>query len=212
MKKARIILADDHTLMLDVLKNLLETEYDVVGLFQDGKTLVDQAVNLAPDVVVLDIGMPLMNGLLAGELLKRAMPGVKLIYITMNLDSDLAVEAFQLGAAAYLLKTSAASELLHAIRVVLAGGTYVTPLLPGEFEPPTARSVKNQKMHHPLTMRQKQVLQMLAEGRTMKEIAFRLNLSTRTVAFHKYSMMTQLEIKSNAQLVAYAMKNALVAA
>ena len=211
MKKARIILADDHTLMLDVLKKLLETEYDVVGLFQDGKTLVDQAVNLAPDVVVLDIGMPLMNGLLAGELLKRAMPDVKLIYITMNLDSDLSVEAFHIGASAYLLKTSAASELLHAISAVLAGGTYVTPSLHGEFEAPTVRSVKSQK-HHPLTMRQKQVLQMLAEGRTMKEIAFRLNLSTRTVAFHKYSMMTQLDIKSSAQLVAYAMKNALVAA
>lgn len=212
MKKARIILADDHTLLLDALKNLLATEYDVVGLFQDGKTLVDQAVNLAPDVVVLDIGMPLMNGLLAGELLKRAMPRAKLIYMTMYLDSDLAVEAFQLGASAYLLKTSAASELLHAIRAVLGGGTYVTPLLPGEFEPPTARSLKNQKKHHPLTMRQKQVLQMLAEGRTMKEIAFHLNLSMRTIAFHKYSMMTQLEIKSSAQLVAYAMRNAMVAA
>ena len=212
MKKARIILADDHTLMLDALNNLLAAEYEVVGLFRDGKTLVDQAVDLAPDVVVLDIGMPWMNGLLAGELLKRAMPRVKLIYITMYLDSDLAVEAFQLGASAYLLKTSAASELLHAIRAVLAGGTYVTPLLPGEFEPPTARSLKHQKKHNPLTMRQKQVLQMLAEGRTMKEFAFRLNLSTRTVAFHKYSMMTQLEIKSSAQLVANAMKNAMVAA
>ena len=212
MKKARIILADDHTLMLDALNNLLTAEYEVVGLFQDGKTLVEQAVDLAPDIVVLDISMPLMNGLLAGELLKRAMPRVKLIYMTMYLDSDLAVEAFQLGASAYLLKTSAGSELLHAIRAVLAGGTYVTPLLPGEFEPPTARSLKNQKKHHPLTMRQRQVLQMLAEGRTMKEIAFRLNVSTRTVAFHKYSMMTQLEIKSSAQLVAYAMKNAMVAA
>ena len=212
MKKARIILADDHTLMLDALKNLLATEYEVVGLFRDGRTLVDQAVDLFPDVVVLDIGMPLMNGLLAGEMLKRLMPRVKLVYVTTYHDSDLAVEAFQLGAAAYLLKTSAASELLRALRTVLAGGKYVTPLLPGEFGPPTVRSLKNQKKHHPLTMRQKEVLQMLAEGRTMKEIAFRLNLSTRTVAFHKYSMMTQLEIKSSAQLVAFAMKNAMVAA
>jgi len=98
MKKARIILADDHTLLVDALKNLLATEYDIVGVFQDGKTLVDEAADLAPDVVVLDIGMPLMNGLLAGELLKQAMPRVKLIYMTMYLDSDLAVEAFQLGA------------------------------------------------------------------------------------------------------------------
>ena len=212
MKKARIILADDHALLVDALKSLLAKEYDIVGVFQDGKTLVDEAADLAPDVVVLDIGMPLMNGLLAGELLKQAMPRVKLIYMTMYLDSDLAVEAFQLGASAYLLKNSAASELQNAIRAALAGGTYVTPLLPGEFEPLTARSLKNQKKHHPLTVRQKQVLQMLAEGRTMKEIAFRLNLSTRTVAFHKYSMMTQLDIKSSAQLVAYAMKNTMVAA
>ena len=211
MNKPRIILADDHTLMLDALKNLLATEYEVVGMFKDGKSLVDKAVGLSPDVVVLDIGMPLINGLLAGELLKRAMPRVKLIYMTMHSDSDLAVEAFKLGASAYLLKTSAGTELLHAIRGVLAGGTYVTPLLRSEFEPHTARSLKNQKKHHPLTSRQKQVLQMLAEGRTMKEIAFRLDLSTRTVAFHKYAMMSQLEIKNSAQLVAYAMKNAMVA-
>ena len=212
MNKPRIILADDHKLLLDALTNLLATEFEIVGLFQDGKTLIDQAVSLAPDVVVLDIGMPVMNGLLAGKALKQAMPRVKLIYVTMNDDSDLAVEAFQLGASGYILKSSAAGELLHAIRAALTGGTYVTPLLHGEFEQHTARSLKNQKKHHSLTFRQKQVLQMLAEGRTMKEIAYRLDISTRTVAFHKYSMMTQLEITSSAQLVAYAMKSAVMAA
>ena len=146
MKKPRIILADDHTLILDALKNLLAPEYEVVGMFKDGKSLVDNAVGLSPDVVVLDISMPLMNGLLAGELLKQAMPRVKLIYMTMNSDSDLAVEAFKLGASAYLLKSSAGTELLNVIRGVLSGAERtLLPLLQNDFEPHTARSLKNQK-------------------------------------------------------------------
>ena len=210
MKKARIILADDHTLMLDALKNLLAPEYDVVGVFGDGKSLVDGAAALSPDVIVLDIGMPTMNGLLAGELLKRKLPNVKLVYMTMNRYSDLAVEAFQLGASAYLLKTSAGTELLHAIREVLLGRTYVTPLLKGQMESPTAQNLKDQKRRHRLSARQKQILQLLAEGRTMKEIAFQLDLSTRTIVFHKYSIMSQLEIKNSAELVAYAIRHAMV--
>ena len=209
MKQARIILADDHTLMLDALKNLLATEYEVVGVFEDGKSLVKGAAALSPDLIVLDIGMPNMNGLLAGELLKQILPRVKLIYMTMNRASDLAVEAFQLGASAYLLKTSAGSELLHAIHEALAGRTYVTPSLRREMESPTVQSLKNQKKHHQLSARQKEILQLLAEGRTMKEIAFKLNLATRTIAFHKYSIMGQLELKNSAELVAYATRNAL---
>ena len=209
MKQARIILADDHTLMIDALKNLLATDYEVVGVFADGKSLVKSAAALSPNVIVLDIGMPNMNGLLAGELLKQAMPHVKLVYMTMNRCSDLAVEAFQLGASAYLLKTSAGSELLHAISEVLAGRTYVTPSLRREMETPTVKSLKNQKKHHQLSARQKEILQLLAEGRTMKEIGFKLNLATRTIAFHKYSIMGQLEVKNSAELVAYATRNAM---
>lgn len=210
MKQARIILADDHTLVLDALKNLLATEYEVVGMFTDGKSLVKGAAALSPDVIVLDIGMPNMNGLLAGELLKQAMPHVKLIYMTMNRYSDLAIEAFQLGASAYLLKTSAGSELLHAISEVLSGRSYVTPLLRKGMDPTTVQSLMHEKRHHRLSARQKEILQLLAEGRTMKEIAFKLDLATRTIAFHKYSIMAQLEIKNSAELVAYATRNGMV--
>ncbi|HSE20570.1 MAG TPA: response regulator transcription factor [Pyrinomonadaceae bacterium] len=212
MKKARIILADDHTLMLDALENLLATEYEVVGVFHDGRSLVENAVTLDPNVVVLDIGMPTMNGLLAGELLKKAMPAVKLVYMTMNRHSDLAAEAFQLGASAYLLKTSAGSELLHALSEVLSGRTYVTPLLKTEMEEPSVQSLKSQKRRSRLTARQQQILQLLAEGLTMKEIGFKLDLSTRTIAFHKYSIMAQLEIKNTAELVVYATRHAMVCA
>jgi DNA-binding NarL/FixJ family response regulator len=211
MKRARIILADDHGLILDGLKNLIETEYDVVGTFQDGHSLVEGAAALAPDVVVLDIGMPRMNGLLAGELLKEAMPHVKLIYMTMNRYADLAAEAFQLGASGYLLKSSAGSELLHAISEALLGRSYITPLLANGDEPLSIRELKLQKKHPRLTVRQKEILQLLAEGRTMKEIAFMLDLSPRTIAFHKYSMMSLLDVKSSAELVQFAAKNSMVA-
>ena len=211
MKRARIILADDHALVLDGLKKLIATDYDVVGTFQDGQSLVEGAAALEPDVVVLDIGMPKMNGLLAGELLKEALPHVKLIYMTMNRYADLAAEAFQIGASAYLLKSSAGSELLHAISEALVGRSYVTPLLAKGDEPLSVRDLKLQKKHHRLTVRQQEVLQLLAEGRTMKEIAFKLDLSPRTIAFHKYSIMSLLEIKSSAELMQFATKNSMVA-
>jgi len=210
MKRARVILADDHTMVVEALKNIVETEFDVVGTFQDGKALIDAAPALKPDVIVLDIGMPRMNGLLAGELLKQSIPHVKLVYMTMNRYSDLAVEAFQLGASGYLLKTSALSELVHAIREALLGKTYITPLLTDITQGSTAQELRQQKLRPELTFRQKEILQMLAEGRTMKEIAFRLELSPRTIAFHKYKMMTQLELKSSAELVQFAMKQSMV--
>jgi DNA-binding NarL/FixJ family response regulator len=212
MKRPRIALADDHTLVLDAVKNLVPSEFEVVGTFSDGRALVDAAPALKPDVVVLDIGMPKMNGLLAGEILKRAIPRVKLIFITMNVDRDLAAEAFQLGASGYLLKTSAGAELGHAIREVLRGRTYVTPSLANENEGASARTFKLQKKRHRLTARQHEILQLLAEGYTMKEIAYRLDLSPRTVAFHKYSMMTQFQIKSSAELVQFALKHSIVSA
>ena len=211
MKRARVILADDHTMVLEALKRIVEeSEFDVVGTFNDGKTLVDAAPGLEPDVIVLDIGMPRMNGLIAGELLKKICPRAKLIYMTMNRYSDLAVEAFQLGASGYLLKTSALSELVHAIREALLGRSYITPLLGDMRGAPTARELKHQRAHRELTARQKEVLQLLAEGRTMKEVAFLLDLSPRTIAFHKYKMMTQLELKSSAALVQFAMKESVV--
>ncbi len=207
MKRTRIILADDHTLLLDAIKNLIEPEFEVVGTFTDGLALVEAALALHPDVVVLDIGMPTMNGLNAGQRLRQLMPHLKLIYLTMNQDPDLASEAFRLGATGYLIKNSAGSELVHAIREVLRGSTYVTPLMTKGMVGSFIQNFKRRKGTHKLTLRQKEVLQLLAEGRSMKEAAYILNVSPRTVAFHKYTMMDQLQLRSSAELIQYAMKS-----
>ena len=212
MQRTRVILADDHKMILDAIKKMLAEEFEVVGTFNDGLALVEGAPDLKPNVIVLDIGMPTMNGLSAGERLKQAIPNVKLIYLTMNNDLDLAAEAFRLGATAYLLKTSAGSELVEAIRTVARGGTYVTPLMTEDVVGSYVNHFKNLKSTNHLTLRQKEVLQLLAEGRSMKEAAFILNVSPRTVAFHKYTMMDNLHIKSSAELVQYAMNSQLVAA
>ena len=211
MLGTRVILADDHILMLDALRNLLEPEFEVVGTFANGRALVEAAPQLKPDVIVLDIGMPLMNGLSAGQRLKRLMPAAKLIYLTMNQDQDMAAEAFRLGANGYLLKQSAASELVDAIRQVVRGGSYVTPLMTEGVVGSLTNHFKKLKSTNYLTLRQKEVLQLLAEGRSMKEAAFILNVSPRTVAFHKYTMMDHLHIKTSAELVQYAMTSQLVA-
>jgi DNA-binding NarL/FixJ family response regulator len=212
MSRPRIILADDHRLLVDAIKKLIEPEFEVVGTFADGCSLVEAAPQLNPTAIVLDIGMPLMNGLTAGLELKKKLPLVKLVYLTTNQDPDLAGEAFRLGASAFLVKQSTASELLQALRVVVRGGYYVTPLMTKDMDGPFVQNFKRRKSKSSLTLRQKQVLQLLAEGRSMKQIAVLLKMSPRTVAFHKYTMMDHLQIKSNAQLIEYAMKSALVAA
>jgi len=210
MKRTRIIIADDHTLLSDTIKNLLEPEFEVVGTFTDGQTLVEAGPGLLPDIIVLDIGMPVMNGLNAGERLKQVLPKVKLIYLTMNQDPDLAAEAFRLGASAYLLKISSASELVYAIRESLRGGSYVTPMITKDMIGSSIHNFKSRTPPHELTLRQKEVLQLLAEGRAMKEVAYMLNITPRTVAFHKYMMMEQLQVKNSAELIQYAIKNSIV--
>jgi DNA-binding NarL/FixJ family response regulator len=212
MKRTRVILADDHTLMLEALKNMLEPEFEVVGLFADGLELVEGAAALDPNVIVLDVGMPNMNGLLAGRRLKNSVPRVKLIYLTMNHDPDVAAEAFRLGASGFLVKNSAASELVRAIREVVRGGSYVTPLMTCDMVGSFVQNFKHMKEPHQLTLRQREVLQLLAEGRSMKEAAFILNVSPRTVAFHKYTMMEHLHVRSSAELIQYALKNSVAAA
>jgi DNA-binding NarL/FixJ family response regulator len=156
--------------------------------------------------------MPTMNGLTAGQRLKQLMPAVKLIYLTMNQDEDMAAEAFRLGASGYLLKSSAGAELVSAIRTVVRGGTYITPRMTEDVIGSSINHFKNLKSSNHLTLRQKEVLQLLAEGRSMKEAAFILNVSPRTVAFHKYTMMEHLHIKNTAELVQYALNSRLVAA
>jgi DNA-binding NarL/FixJ family response regulator len=210
MKRTRIILADDHTLLLDTIKNLLEPEFEVVATFADGHALIEAAAGLLPDLVVLDIGMPLMNGLNAGQRLKQLLPTVKLIYLTMNQDSELAAEAFRCGASGYLLKTSAATELIHAIREVLRGRSYVTPLMTKDMVGSFIQKFKHLPPPHELTLRQREVLQLLAEGCSMKEIAYTLNITPRTVAFHKYTMMEQLQVKTSAALIQYAITHSIV--
>lgn len=208
----RVILADDHNMVLDALKNLIEPEFQVVGMFSDGLSLIEGAASLKPNVIVLDIGMPNMNGLNAGQRLKQLLPSVRLIYLTMNQDPDMAAEAFRLGASAYLLKNSAGAELVQALRQVVRGGSYVTPLMTKDMVGSFVQNFKRRKSTNHLTLRQKEVLQLLAEGRSMKEAAFILNVSPRTVAFHKYTMMEHLNIRSSAQLIEYAMKNSLAPA
>jgi len=208
MQRPRVLLADDQALLLDAFEKLLVPECDIVGHAADGRALVAAASTLKPDVIVLDIGMPLLNGLEAGRQIKQTLRDVKLVFLTMNQDPDLATEAFRVGASAYLLKHSAASELTTAIREVMQGRSYVTPLVTKGLV--GALLNEGRKPPHALTSRQREVLQLLAEGRSMKEVADVLNLTARTVAFHKYRMMEQLGIKTTAELIHYAVKNHIV--
>jgi DNA-binding NarL/FixJ family response regulator len=209
MSRPRILLGDDHALLLGAFEKLLSGEFDVVGQATDGRALVAAAERLKPDVVVLDISMPQLNGLEAGRQIKQKQKHVKLVFVTMSEDPDLASEAFRIGAVGYLLKRSAASELITAIREVVQGRSYITPLITHDLigtllHPPAHTGLRE------LTPRQREVLQLLAEGRTMKEIAAVLDISPRTVAFHKYEMMVQLKVNTTAELVQYAVKHHIV--
>lgn len=205
----RVLLADDHALLLGAYEKLLAGVCEIVGQVSDGRALVDAAEELKPDVVVLDISMPLLNGLEAGRQIKRARRSVKLVFLTMNEEADVAAEAFRSGASGYLLKRSAASELAKAIREVVQGRSYITPLV-AEGLVGSLIQAADQMPGHELTSRQIEVLQLLAEGRTMKEVGSVLSLTPRTVAFHKYRIMEQLKVKSTAELIQYAVKHHIV--
>jgi DNA-binding NarL/FixJ family response regulator len=206
MSRARILIADDHAMLLDAFKALLEHEFDVVGTVTDGRALLAECARLHPDVVLVDIAMPLLNGLDAGRQLLAAHKGIKLIFLTMNPDPDIAGEALRLGASGYVLKSSAASELTQAIRETLRGRSYITPLITRDL----VGSLIHQRPTHELTPRQREILQLLAEGRSMKEVGAILNVAPRTVAFHKYRMMEQLRIRTSAELVQFAVKRGIV--
>jgi DNA-binding NarL/FixJ family response regulator len=208
MMRPRILLADDHTMLLEAFRALLEPEFEVVGTATDGRMLIEEFSRLKPDVVVIDVGMPLLNGLDAGRQIKALQRTVKLIYLTMNPEPDLAREALRLGASGYVLKSSAASELKQAIHEALRGRSYITPLITQDV---VGLLLEPQNRPHELTARQREVLQLLAEGRSMKEVASILDVTPRTVAFHKYRMMEQLHLKSSAELVQYAVKHGIVA-
>jgi len=209
----RILIADDHTLVAEACKKLLETEYEVVGTVADGRSLVRAAAELRPHLIIVDVSMPILNGLDAGQQIKELLPSMKLIFLTMNHDVDLAAEAFRRGASGYLLKTCAASELAIAVREVLRGRSYLSPMIARDTVDFLLRQDKKLiEEGNKLTERQREVLQLLAEGKCMKEVACVLNVTPRTVAFHKYRIMEVLNAKSNAELVQYAIRHHLIAA
>jgi DNA-binding NarL/FixJ family response regulator len=210
MTRPRVLLADDHRLLREAFATLLQAECDVVGAAGDGRALLELARELRPDVIVLDVAMPLLNGLDAARQLKQTMPDVKLIFLTVSEDHDVAAEAFRVGASGFLLKNSAASELLQAIREVHEGRSYVTPLATQGLVDSFLQKSEASKGNTELSPRQREVLQLLAEGHTMKEVARLLHITPRTVAFHKYTMMETLGIKSSALLVQFALKQGLV--
>jgi DNA-binding NarL/FixJ family response regulator len=205
MWRPRVLLVDDHALILDAFKKLLEPEFEVVATVSDSESALSVAADLKPDIIVLDLGMPHMNGLVAGPEFKKRLPRTKLIVLTMNEDSDIARESLQSWASGYLLKKSAASELVKAIREALRGRTYVTPM--------TERQLQDEFIRDPdfdhkkaLTNRQREVLKLLAEGRTMRETAVILHVTPRTIAFHKYKIMEDFGLKTNSDLVKLALR------
>lgn len=209
MRRPRILLADDHLLMAEALQHLLQADFDIVGTVSDGRALLKAAAELHPELVVVDIGMPLLNGLDAGEQLKALHPDIKVIYLTQNREPRFAVEAFRRKASGYLLKDSAASELTTAIREALLGRTYVSPLIAGGMlDHASGPDAINSRE---LSPREREVLQLLAEGKSMKEVAGVLDISPRTVEFHKYRMMELLGVRTNAELVQYAVRHGLIA-
>lgn len=207
MGRTRIALVDDHKILVDAVSQIVGSEFDVVGTFDDGNELIDKAPSLKPDIVVLDVGMPQINGFAVGRKLKKLLPKIKLIYLTMYQDRESAAEAFQLGASGYVLKNAAAKELITALREVARGGYYASPVLTEGMFGSFVQAFKKMKKPHELTKRQKEILQLLSEGNSMKDVASMLNITPRTVAFHKYSIMETHGIKSNAELLSFALSN-----
>src|SRR5688572_3170210 len=207
MKRPRVLLADDHALFLAAIERLLSDECTIVGQVYDGRELMTAAQLLLPDVIMLDIGMPELNGLDAARRVREILPTTKLVFVTMHEDPDLAAEAFRAGASAYLFKRSAATELSTAIREAMEGRSYVTPLLTSDLVRSLLRADRPAVS---LTARQREILQLLAEGQSMKQVAAVLNVTPRTIAFHKYQMMSHLKVKTTAELIQYAVKHHIV--
>jgi DNA-binding NarL/FixJ family response regulator len=210
MYRSRVLIAEDHALLREAFQELLSCQHEVVGAVSNGRELLDVCPKLKPDIVVVDIAMPVLNGFDAALQLKKIMPYVKLIFLTINEDPDVAREAIRIGGSGYLFKSSAASELFLAIREALCGRTYVTRLLTQGREQLFVRLSSGRKTMERLTMRQREVLQLLAEGYSMKEIGCVLGIKPRTIAFHKYRLMEEFQLKNNVDLLQFAMKQRLV--
>jgi DNA-binding NarL/FixJ family response regulator len=210
MSRPRVLLADDHKIVTEGLKGLLEPEFELVGTVGDGRALLAAAEKLRPDVIVADISMPLLNGIDAVRQIKKVHEEIKVVFLTMHPDVTYAVSAFEAGASGYVLKHSAPTELVIAIRSALRGKTFVTPLLAGEFMQHSKERTTQRDESTRLTKRQREILQLLAEGKSAKEIASVLNISSRTVEFHKYRIMKDLGLTSAAELVHYAVRHGII--
>jgi len=211
MKRTRVLLADDHKIVLEGLRSLLQADFELAGMVTDGRELVSQALDLHPDVIVVDISMPLLNGIEAVRQIKKIDSHVKVVFLTMQPDVTYAIRAFEAGASGYVLKHSASSELITAINEAVKGKTYVTPMIAGELMQAYQGGVHQQPGKAPqLTQRQREILQLLTEGYSAKEIAHMLNISPRTVEFHKYNLMSKLNLKSVSALVQYAIKHGFI--
>ena len=212
MSKPRVLLADDHTMVLDGFRKLLEEHCEIVGAVEDGRALLAAAEQHQPDVITLDISMPQLNGIDAARRLRKLAPQAKLIFVTMHADQAYITEAFKSGASGYLLKRSAGSELVQAIHTVMNGNYYVTSLIAKDLVQSTLVGGQAPAIQRDtLTMRQREVLQLVAEGRTVKEIAAALNISPKTVEFHKSQLMDQLDLHTTAELTKYALTHGLIA-
>jgi DNA-binding NarL/FixJ family response regulator len=211
MKRLRVLLADDHKIVLEGLRNLLEPEFEIVGAVEDGRALVAEAKRLDPDIVVADISMPGLNGIDAARQIRKMDARMKIVFLTMHADVSYAAEAFNAGAAGFVLKHSASHELITAIREAMRGRTFVTPIIAGDLIDSYQKGPRQQgEMKAELSPRQREVLQLLAEGKSIKEVATVLNISPRTVEFHKYRMMEQLKINTSAELIQYAVKHGII--
>ncbi len=208
MPKPRILVADDHALVIEGFRRTLEERYELVGMAGDGYELLAAAKTVQPDIVILDISMPLLNGIDTARQLKKICPTAKIIIVTMHADADYVRSAFEAGASAYVLKGSAVDELALAIQAVLGGHSYITPLITKELVE-VYLSTASEKPRD-LTPRQREVLRFLAEGRTAKEIANLLRITSRTVEFHKTQIMEHLNLKTTADLIKYALTHGIV--
>jgi DNA-binding NarL/FixJ family response regulator len=210
MKRTRLILADDHKVFLETLKHFLEPRFEVVGTATDGIALSETALEAHPDVIIADMGMPLLNGLDAVRKLKRTLRNVKVIFLTMNEDPYLAINAMREGASGYVLKKAAGAELLEAVYTVLKGKSYVSPEIARSIQEAFIRDPEGKLSRKVLSQRQREVLQLLAEGKSMKQAADILAVTPRTIAFHKYKLMDELGIKTTAELIQFAIRNHVI--
>jgi DNA-binding NarL/FixJ family response regulator len=209
--KPRLIIADDHTLLLDGLRMMLDPEFDLVSVVEDGQSLLQAAADLSPDLILLDIAMPVINGIEAARRLRKIAPQAKVIFLTMHSDPDYVAEAFRCGASGYLLKRSAASELMTAIHEVLNGGQYLSPIVASAAREPVAPPFQRIKsVSDSLTPRQREVLSLVAEGCSRKEIAARLNISVKTVEFHKAALARGFRLRTTADFTRYAIEHGFI--